>query len=107
LYRANWIVRIFVILLVLTIVIAGCGQAVLHLWNWLMPNIFGLRAITFWQAVGLLGLSWVLFGGFGWLGGRPRSYMYRRMTSEERERFRSVLQERCRHGEPQTGEPKA
>jgi len=33
--------------LVLTIVIAGCGKAVQELWNWLMPIIFGLSAITF------------------------------------------------------------
>ena len=27
---------------------------VMGLWNWLMPAVFGLRAITFWQALGLL-----------------------------------------------------
>jgi hypothetical protein len=37
------------------------GFPVMWLWNWLMPSIFGLRAITFWQAVGLLILSHVLF----------------------------------------------
>ena len=34
------------------------------LWNWLMPAIFDLPAITFWQAMGLLALSKILFGGF-------------------------------------------
>ena len=51
----------------LLIVVAGFGQAVLHLWNWLMPDLFGLRAITFWQAVGMIGLSWILFHA-GFLG---------------------------------------
>lgn len=40
------------------------GMAVKLLWNWLMPAIFGLPAITFWQAFGLLALCKILFGGF-------------------------------------------
>jgi hypothetical protein len=35
------------------------------LWNWLMPGIFGLPAITYWQAFGLLVLARLLFGRFG------------------------------------------
>jgi hypothetical protein len=31
------------------------------LWNWLIPTIFGLPHITFWQAVGLNLLSSILF----------------------------------------------
>jgi len=34
------------------------------LWNWLMPNIFGLRQVTYWQAFGLLLLTRLLLGGF-------------------------------------------
>jgi len=33
----------------------------LWLWNWLMPAIFGLTKITFWQAVGINILSGILF----------------------------------------------
>ena len=51
------------VLLFLTIVIAGFGNAVLHLWNWLMPELFGLHPITFWQAVGILVLASILTGG--------------------------------------------
>lgn len=39
------------------------GVIVQLLWNWLMPSIFGLREISFLQAVGLLFLSKLLFGG--------------------------------------------
>ena len=35
-----------------------------HLWNWLMPAIFGLKTITFLQALGLVVLSKILLGGF-------------------------------------------
>jgi len=33
------------------------GYPVMLLWNWLMPDIFGLPQITFWQAIGLHFLS--------------------------------------------------
>lgn len=35
---------------------------VMLLWNWLMPILFGLSVITFWQALGILILSKILFG---------------------------------------------
>ena len=41
------------------------GVIVQWLWNWLLPDIFGLRRVTFWEALGLLALSRILFGGFG------------------------------------------
>jgi hypothetical protein len=37
------------------------GLPVMLLWNWLLPELFGLKAITFWQAVGLSLLSGMLF----------------------------------------------
>ena len=48
--------------------IAIGGEVVLHLWNWLLPTLFGWRQITFWQALGLLALCRILFGGFGGRG---------------------------------------
>jgi hypothetical protein len=73
------------------------GEIVLHLWNWLLPPLFGWRVITFWQALGLLALCRILFGGFGFHGS-GRSRMRRRMeerwehmTPEEREKFRQGL----------------
>jgi len=37
------------------------GYPVMWLWNWLMPTIFNLPEITFWQAIGLNLLSTILF----------------------------------------------
>ncbi len=31
------------------------------LWNWLIPELFHLPVITFWQALGLNLLAWILF----------------------------------------------
>ncbi len=41
------------------------GYIIMSLWNWLMPDIFGLTTITYWQAVGLFILAKIIFGGFG------------------------------------------
>jgi hypothetical protein len=38
------------------------GVFVMWLWNWLMPDIFGLKTITIWQAWGLLLLAHLLLG---------------------------------------------
>ena len=41
------------------------GYAIMLLWNWLMPAIFGLITINYWQAVGIIILAKLIFGGFG------------------------------------------
>ncbi len=40
------------------------GFVVMWLWNWLMPDIFGLSKISFWQGWGLVVLSHILFKSF-------------------------------------------
>lgn len=113
--RTNWIVKGFALAIFALIIVAGFGQAVLQLWNWLMPDIFGLHRISFWQAVGLMFLSWLLFGGLGLFRGRPvRGIHWRRrmserweqMTPEERDKFRQGLKSRCGQVESQTAEPR-
>lgn len=41
------------------------GFIIMWLWNWLMPEIFGLPPLTYWQAVGLFILLKILIGGCG------------------------------------------
>ena len=85
------------------------GQVVMLLWNWLLPNLFGWRQISFWQALGLLALCRILFGawgssrgGGGHMRGRVKERMakhmgermrerWEHMTPEEREKFREGL----------------
>lgn len=75
------------------------GGVVQQLWNWLMPTIFGWRQVTFWQALGLLALCRILFGGLGRHGGY-RSRRWEHMTPEERERFRQGMRRRFGFGPP-------
>jgi hypothetical protein len=88
-----------VAILAMLLFVALGGEIVRLLWNWLLPSLFGWRMITFWQAVGLLALCRILFGGLG-LHGHGRSNFRRRMaerhgplTPEERERFRQGIRE--------------
>ncbi len=86
---------------------------VMSLWNWLMPALFGWRVINFWQALGILVLSKILFGGFR--GGPHRDWNWRRrmfarwesMTPEEREKLRERMRSRCGSFGPTEAAPKA
>ena len=95
--KAHGIRRILRILIFLAIAAIAFGFAVEWLWNHLMPAIFGLHAISYWQALGLLVLGKILFGGFrgghAWRGDW-RARMIRRweeMTPEERDKFRAGM----------------
>jgi len=80
------------------------GELVMQLWNWLLPPLFGFRQIAFWQALGLLALCRILFGGSGWhrSGGshfrRRMKDRWENMSPEERERFRQGMGARCGFG---------
>jgi len=93
--RWYWIIPAALIAIPLFLFIGG--QVVMHLWNWLLPPLFGWRALTFWQALALLALCRILFGGLGRHGGPgPRRHWggrCKRMTPEEREKFRQALSE--------------
>src|SRR5437868_4131078 len=83
------------------------GEVVKSLWNWLLPPLFGWQQINFWQALGLLVLSRILFGGCGFRGsGRGRNReRWGGMSPEERERFRARMRERCGFGPPASESP--
>ena len=53
---------VVVVLAIVLIVSVLCALPMMLLWNWLMPDLFGLQTIGFWQACGLLVLSSLLFG---------------------------------------------
>ncbi len=104
------IARFVMFLPVFLLVFAGLVWAVYGLWNWLMPDIFGVHAIGYWQALGLMVLSWILFGGLRGHGrGSWRHDMRRRwgrMTPEEREAFAKALNSRWGRTESPGPEPK-
>ena len=106
--RRLWILLSPLILVVFVAFIAVGGVIVQLLWNWLLPPLFGWPQVTFWQALGLLALCRILFGGWGGRGSH-RSSLRRRvaerceqMTPEQRDRVRQKLHDRFGLGPPGT-----
>ena len=54
--------NISAIVAIICLVCLILGLPLMLLWNWLMPIIFGLPVLTFWQAVGINFLASILFG---------------------------------------------
>jgi hypothetical protein len=109
--RWKWVFLAPLAVVGIVVFIAIGGELVMRLWNWLLPSLFGWHQITFWQAIGLLALCRILFGGFGRHGSGRSNFRRRmeerrgRMTPEERERFREGLRGACGVG-PSTSESK-
>ena len=100
--KRHWIVHGMKIAVVVLVGVTALTFAVMALWNWLVPPVIGWKAIDFWQALGLLALTRILFGfraGFGyrmhWRGRMAERWA--RMTPEEREKFREGMHSRCGH----------
>lgn len=96
-FKARKVVGIIVMVIAGALVIGGI---VMLLWNALMPTLFHLPLVSFWQALGLLLLTKILFSGFR--GGGPKARWKERlndkwtnMTPEEREKFKQEWGRRC------------
>jgi hypothetical protein len=91
-----WIIPLAIVAIPLFIFVGG--EVVMRLWNWLLPPLFGWHSLGFWQALGLLLLCRILFGGLHHGGhGHNRGWRWRdrckNMTPEEREKFRKAMAE--------------
>ncbi len=99
-----WIKKGLMILLFGTIAVIVFGFVVMGLWNNILVAVTGVKAITFLQALGILLLSKILFGGFGgggksWRGSpawkEKMKQRWDKMTPEEREKFKAEWKNRC------------
>jgi len=106
--RGLWILGIIFIPIAIAAGVFLFGSVVMLLWNALLPGLLGVGTITFWQAIGILILSKILFGGFGHGHSNHRSHYHGRhnwhgkwmhMTPEEREKMKAEWKNRC---EPST-----
>jgi hypothetical protein len=97
--KSHRFVRVLKFLPLVLLFVALLGLLVMALWNWLMPAVLGVKAIGYWQALGLVILCRILFGGHR---GPSHDGIWRhrflerweRMTPEERERFRQGFHDR-------------
>ena len=105
--KGFWIKRAIFIPIAIAAGVFIFGSAVMLLWNNLLPVLFGIKTITFWQAIGLLILSKLLFGGFRGGHGHHRCHChgggqgwhgrFRHLTPEEKEKMRAEWHGRCGH----------
>lgn len=89
--------------------VALVAWLVMGLWNWLMPFLFNAKVITYWQAMGLLVLCKILFGGVKGAWGHRQCNQYDKgywkdklesrmanMSDEEREKFKQQFYNKCK-----------
>ncbi len=95
----KWI--FFVVAMVAFVLVMG--GVVMFLWNHIVADITDLREISWFEAMGLLILSKILFGK---IGGPEKKFQRHRskwkekwmhMTEEERHAFKQRWKDRCGH----------
>lgn len=107
--RKFWIRRTIFIPIAIAAGIFIFGSVVMLLWNGILPAVLGIHTITFWQAIGILVLSKILFGGFRGSHGHHKfqgegnywNGKWMHMSPEEREKMRAEWRSRCGPSEKQ------
>jgi hypothetical protein len=107
--RGMWVGKLIMMGLLFVALLLVFVAGTQYLWNWLVPELFGGPALTFWQMAGLLLLTklllWPVGGrhGRGYQGG-PWKYYWKEkwanMSPEERERLRQKMKEKWCYREP-------
>ena len=101
-YKRFWPVKVLFFLIAVAAFLIVAGWIVMVLWNLILPDVVGVRQISWWQALGILVLSRLLFGSWGRFGRRHldhRKTMWRNkwkeMNDEERAAFKARWREKC------------
>jgi Ca2+/H+ antiporter, TMEM165/GDT1 family len=91
-------------LLIIPLVVLAFSYLVMFLWNAILPEVVHVNPITYWQAMGLLVLSRLLFGGFGFRGNHHHHHVekareirekWKGMSEEEKAQFKEEWRNRC------------
>ncbi len=95
--------KVVSIILVFIAIAAALSALVMFLWNAILPDLAGVKPLTFWKALGLLVLTKILFGGIGRIfGGKNHSKKkhwrnkWMNMTKEERQEAKLRWKEYCK-----------
>ena len=103
-YQNSWRRRRFLFIPLFVMGLFALSGIVMWLWNAVLPGVTGVLPLNYWQAMGILVLSRILFSGFrfgGHHGHRP-PFMHpsfrnklMEMSDEEREQFKNQWKQRC------------
>ncbi len=104
--RRFWFGKAVMILVFCTAFVMLFSYIVMRLWNGILPDVLGVKIISFWQAMGILVLSKILFSGFGGFHHKKEQFKNRfrqkmldkweHMTPEEKQKFKDEWKNRCR-----------
>jgi Ca2+/H+ antiporter, TMEM165/GDT1 family len=98
--RRYWFLKGLKVAVMIIFFVGVFSWVFMLLWNCLVPGIFGLQPLNYWQAMGLLILSRIIFGGRGGWGHGHHHWKHRMrgrwesMTPEEREKFRAAMRDK-------------
>lgn len=103
--RRFWFGKAVMILVFCTAFVMLFSYIVMRLWNGILPDVLGVKIISFWQAMGILVLSKILFSGFGGFHHKKEQFKNRfrqkmldkweHMTPEEKQKFKDEWKNRC------------
>ncbi|MCS3801773.1 hypothetical protein [Niastella sp. OAS944] len=104
--RRFWFGKAVMILVFCTAFVMLFSYIVMRLWNGILPDVLGVKLISFWQAMGILVLSKILFSGFGGFAHKKEQFKNRfrqrmrekweNMTPEEKIQFKEEWKNRCK-----------
>jgi len=104
--RRFWFGKAVMILVFCTAFVMLFSYIVMRLWNGILPDVLGVKLISFWQAMGILVLSKILFSGFGGFAHKKEQFKNRfrqrmrekweNMTPEEKQKFKEEWKDRCK-----------
>lgn len=87
----------------IAVILSAASAVVMFLWNAVLPDVTGVKPLTFWKAMGLLVLAKILFGGIGKAFGGKRNTKrkqwrnkWMQMSPEERREAKMRWKEHCR-----------
>lgn len=104
--RRFWFGKAVMILVCITAFVMLFSFIVMNLWNGVLHEVVNVKTITFWQALGILVLSKILFSGFGGFHHKREHFRNRfrqkmmdkweKMSPEEKQQFKDQLKNRCK-----------
>jgi len=99
--RSLWARRLLLFVVIGPLAILVFGGVVMLLWNNVLAPVLHISSVTFWQGLGILVLSKILFSSFSGGSGSRRDYwkhrmMWKNMTEDQKEKFKEEWKSRSR-----------
>lgn len=82
--------KVFFMIIAAIVFLLLFGYGFMLLWNWLMPEVFGLPMLSYWQGVGILVMAKLLFGSFEGKG-------HKKAAKKSHKNFKERMSDHCKN----------